>query len=144
LGNIIDALEISKKYSTESIRYFLLSEADVVNDSDFSELLFKRHVNLLADQYGNLLLRAFGKTLYPEITEIKLSKITNQDLQLINSLNNLYNLINLNYEQGNFKAGLRHVWKILRDANKLFEDEKPWLLKPKDERLQTLQFIIIE
>lgn len=57
LENAIDPLELINKYSTDSLRYFLL-RCNVFEDSEFSEeVLIERNNKELADKLGNLVSR---------------------------------------------------------------------------------------
>jgi len=57
LGNVIDPLELIKKYGADSVRYSLL-RCSVFDDSDFSEeILISRNNDELADKLGNLVSR---------------------------------------------------------------------------------------
>ena len=61
LGNIISPLELLKKYSKDSLRYFLLRNIPFGEDGDFSEkVLVERHNNELANKLGNLVSRVTG------------------------------------------------------------------------------------
>jgi methionyl-tRNA synthetase len=43
------------------------------------------------------------------------------------------------------QEALRKVWELVSDANKLVEDEKPWILKKEDEaRLDTVLYDLLE
>ena len=58
LGEIIDPFEISKKYDSDIIRYFLLREISPFEDGDFSEHRLKERYNSdLAQGIGNLVSR---------------------------------------------------------------------------------------
>lgn len=58
LGNVIDPVEFVKKYSTDSLRYFLLRHLHPFEDSDFSEARFRELYNAnLANGLGNVAAR---------------------------------------------------------------------------------------
>lgn len=81
-GNVIDPLELSKKYQTDTIRYALL-KCPVFDDSDFSEeLIIERNNNELANKLGNLVSRVstLAEKYGIEKTKEKLSK---EDLEEI-------------------------------------------------------------
>ncbi len=57
-NNAIDPVELAAKYSTDAVRYALLSEFQVGNDGDFSfERLEAKYKSDLANNWGNLLNR---------------------------------------------------------------------------------------
>jgi len=58
LGNIIDPLELVRKYGTDAVRYFLLREIPSTEDGDFTyEKFEKRYNSDLAAGLGNLVAR---------------------------------------------------------------------------------------
>ncbi len=58
VGNVVSPLKLLKKYSADSLRYFLLRATPFGDDGDFSEkVLIERHNNELADKLGNLVSR---------------------------------------------------------------------------------------
>ncbi len=57
-GITIDPIDLAKKYSTDSLRYFLMRSISFGEDGDFSEkALIERHNSELADKLGNLVSR---------------------------------------------------------------------------------------
>lgn len=60
LGNVIDPEAITKRYGTDQVRYFLLSEISTTGDGDFSYTRAEQRINSdLANDYGNLASRIF-------------------------------------------------------------------------------------
>src|SRR5207244_2512603 len=58
LGNVVDPVELQKKYGAEQIRYYLTRQIPVNQDGDFSiEDVEKRIEDDLANDLGNLLNR---------------------------------------------------------------------------------------
>ncbi|MBL7101069.1 MAG: methionine--tRNA ligase [Nanoarchaeota archaeon] len=126
LGNVIDPLEIIKKYSADTIRYFLLREIPFGQDGEFSEKkLIERHNQELANDLGNLLRRTtvlIEKNFAGKIPKkgkddlckkLKFSKIDNymKKLETHNALN--------------------EIWKFIKECNKYINDKTPWNIKDK-------------
>ncbi len=62
-GNIIDPFVLADKYSTEALRYYLISDIATGQDADFSEeRLIERYNADLANSLGNLLNRTLNMT----------------------------------------------------------------------------------
>jgi methionyl-tRNA synthetase len=60
LGNILDPIEIIKKYGIDPLRYYLIKEVSIGNDGSISLKSLKDCVNNdLANNYGNLCQRVF-------------------------------------------------------------------------------------
>src|SRR3989344_7605285 len=120
LKNTIDPLVLSKQYSSEVIRYYLIREIPFGEDGDFSEKkLIERNNNELSNDLGNLLQRVIVLTK-------KNKNITQQKID-----QNLFKKLNLeqikkemkNYELHN---ALSTIWKFINDCNKYINDNKPW------------------
>lgn len=58
LGNVVDPIELVKKYGLDAVRYYLLREIPSTDDGDFSEEKFKTRYNAdLANGLGNYTAR---------------------------------------------------------------------------------------
>ncbi|MBU0898289.1 MAG: methionine--tRNA ligase [Nanoarchaeota archaeon] len=124
VGNVIDPVEMSKKYSSDSLRYFLLREIPFGHDGDFSEKTLKEKINneLVAD-LGNLVNRTLT------MTEKFKGKLEGKD-----ELSKEFNLKKIegfidNYE---FHHALDEIWNFIRAANRYINDKEPWKLEGKE------------
>jgi len=116
-GNIISPLELLKKYSKDSLRYFLLRNIPFGEDGDFSEkVLVERHNNELANKLGNLVSRVTGLA-----EKIGVKKTENKLLKKLN-LKKIENLIE-NYE---FDKALNEIFAFIDICNEYIQNKKPW------------------
>ena len=147
LGNILDPLEIIKKYGIDQLRYYLIKEVSLGNDGSISLENLKNCVNNdLANNYGNLCQRVFSflkKNCGNKIPNSK--KFTDTDINLLNNLkDNLPKLKSLMDNQ-ELNEYIKMVVSFSFDANKYFNDSEPWAVKKKDpERMNTILFTIVE
>tara|TARA_B100001093_G_C26849737_1_gene1024533 strand:- start:1782 stop:3323 length:1542 start_codon:yes stop_codon:yes gene_type:complete len=147
LGNILDPLEIIKKYGIDQLRYYLIKEVSLGNDGSISLENLKNCVNNdLANNYGNLCQRVFSflkKNCGNKIPNSK--KFTDRDINLLNNLkDNLPKLKSLMDNQ-ELNEYIKMVVSFSFDANKYFNDSEPWAVKKKDpERMNTILFTIVE
>lgn len=124
LGNVIDPVYLAKKYSTDSLRYFLVKEISFGDDGDFSEkaLIAKINGELAAD-LGNLVYRTLslaekfegkieGKAELEEKLDLKKIEKHMEKLELHNALG--------------------EVWSFVRATNKYINEKEPWKLKDKE------------
>ncbi len=146
LGNILDPIEIINNFGVDQLRYYLSKEVSLGNDGNISLKNLTDCINNdLANNYGNLCQRVFAfinKNCDSEIPP--LSKVEKEDEKLndeiINSLSDLRNLID-NQELNQY---LKKVINISFNANKYFNDQKPWSLKEKNpERMNTILYTIL-
>ena len=143
LGNFVDPIEIGSKYGIDYVKYFLLRQSNINNDSDFSETDLQLHVNELSNNLGNLLKRTFPQKFHNEKEfEIFLKNTTKEDEDLIKIINELTEKIKNFYDNCDFRQGILTIMEILNKGNQHFEKEKTY--KCRGERLSTLKFIIAE
>ena len=117
-GIIVDPIELSRKYSTDSLRYFLMRNIPFGEDGDFSEeILIQRHNNELANKLGNLISRVsalcekYGieKTENKLLEKLKLEEIENcfNNYELDKALNLIFEFI----EACNFCVQVNKLWE---------------------------------
>ena len=145
LGNILDPLDIIKKYGVDQLRYYLLKEVSLGNDGNVSMENLKNCINNdLANNFGNLCQRVFtfieknckGKLPIPG----ELKKVDND---LINNLINKVPDLISNMNKQELNTYIKHVVQFSFEANKYFNDLQPWSLKEKNiNRMNTILFSI--
>mgnify|MGYP001368576042 CR=1 FL=1 len=147
IGNILDPIEIIKKYGIDQLRYYLIKEVSLGNDGNISMENLKNCINNdLANNYGNLCQRVFSfikKNCGNRIPKSKNLNISDKKLldNLKNSLPKLTNLMN-NQDLNEY---IKMVVGFSFDGNKYFNDSEPWSVKKKDpERMDTILFTIVQ
>lgn len=121
LGNVIDPLELLKKYGTDAVRYSLL-RCSVFEDSDYSEeLLIERYNNELANKLGNLVSRVSGliEKFGVEKCEVKLLKKLNKKK------------IEKHFENFELDKSLNEIFSFIDTCNEYVQQKKPWETKDK-------------
>lgn len=115
---------IIDRYSTDQVRYYLMRKGPEDRDSDFTWRDFTYIVNNeLSDLYGNFVNRTLTfiqNNFNGQIPKGKLSK------EITNELFNLYFNVGDKLEEGRFKEGLQDIMNMVKKANKIFDNEKPW------------------
>ena len=146
LGNILDPIEIINNFGVDQLRYYLSKEVSLGNDGNISLKNLTDCINNdLANNYGNLCQRVFAfinKNCDSKIPILSAVEKEDEKLndEIINSLSDLRNLID-NQELNQY---LKKVINISFNANKYFNDQKPWSLKEKNpERMNTILYTIL-
>jgi len=137
LGNAIDPVELANEYGIDAIRYYLLKDIHFGEDGDFSnERLKARYENELANDLGNLLHRVLSMT--EKYTEGKIPAKSNGEIKTWNDYDQAL-------EEFRLHDSLEAVWSVIRDANKLIEQSKPWELAKTDlKKLNEILYNLLE
>ncbi len=135
LGNVIDPVEIINEYGLDQFRYFLLREVPFGNDGDFSIRSLKNRINAdLANDLGNLCQRSLTmieKSFDSIIPES--NNLPDEYNHLINNFMDRVNLLDKMLSKQDITGYIKNVWGLISEANKFFNDKKPWELKKHDE-----------
>ncbi len=147
LGNILDPIEIINKYGIDQLRYYLIKEVSLGNDGNVSLENLKNCINNdLANNYGNLCQRVFSfieKNCLNKIPKPK--ELSKDDIKLTNTLKNDLNSLISYIDNQELNSYLKKVINYSFDANKYFNDSKPWALKKTNiDRMNTILFTIVE
>ena len=145
-GNILDPLEIIKKYGVDSLRYYLIKEVSFGNDGNISEEKLENCINSdLANNFGNLCQRVISfneKNINLKIPQS--FKFNKEDLQILNNYkNNFDNLIDF-IDNQKINEYVNFIQDQLFAANKYFNDQEPWKKKADQERLNTIVYVSLE
>ena len=146
-GNILDPLEIIKKYGIDELRYYLMKEVSHGSDGNISLKSLENCINSdLANNYGNLCQRVFSfvkNNCKNKVTKTKNisdadKKLIKQTKVLTEDLRNLMNYQNLN----NY---IKSVINISFLTNKYINDEEPWKLKKNNiEKMNNILHLSLE
>jgi methionyl-tRNA synthetase len=147
LGNVIDPVQLVETYGLDAVRYFLMREIPFGNDGDFSHpALIGRLNSDLANSYGNLVQRVLsfvakqcgGKVPQP-------GTFTQADQDLLNHAAELIAKLRDDINHQALHKYCEHIWRVISEANKYVDEQKPWSLKGSDpERMATILYVLAE
>tara|TARA_B100002052_G_scaffold299022_1_gene334779 strand:- start:1654 stop:3162 length:1509 start_codon:yes stop_codon:yes gene_type:complete len=128
LGNVIKPLELANEYGSDSLRYYLMKNMVLGQDSTFTlDSFIKRYNADLANDYGNVINRVFVlinkyfDSLIPEPGQY------NQiDLDLIENFKDLENKVFNFLENMKIHDLVEFIFSLIRLINKYLEQKAPW------------------
>lgn len=116
IGNIVDPLEVIKKYGVDATRYYLLKEIPPFSDGDFSyNRMDEIYSSDLANELGNLLSR---------LTNLA-EKYGSQGVGDNDKFQVAPEFAKLMGEY-KFNEALEFVWKKVKQLNRSIDDFAPW------------------
>ncbi|HVA96522.1 MAG TPA: methionine--tRNA ligase [Candidatus Acidoferrales bacterium] len=143
LGNVIDPVELIKKYGTDALRFYFLKYFSPFSDGDFSEEKFKTAYNAdLANGLGNLVARV-AKLCEKEDFEFTIFDYKNTKPPKVEN-----SLILQAIEKGEFNEALQIIWqsdikwghlwlnedqsRSIRTTDQTINEQQPWTLDKID------------
>ncbi|MEM5808026.1 MAG: methionine--tRNA ligase [Candidatus Aenigmatarchaeota archaeon] len=124
LGNVVDPVELSKKYSVDAVRYFLIREFPFGEDGDFSEEALINRINgeLVAD-LGNLIYRVLT------LAERYKGRIKGKP-----ELDKILDISLIDKHMGNLELqdALGAIWEFVRNTNKYINEKQVWKLEGEE------------
>jgi methionyl-tRNA synthetase len=140
LGNVIDPVQITKKYGADAVRYYFMRNISFGEDGDISEEgIIARHNNELADKFGNLISRV---TTLAEKYGIKKP---NKD-HLIEKLK--FEEIEKHLDNYEVDKALGLIFEFIDVCNEYVQSKKPWESKNKEvlyelvHSIQAISFLL--
>lgn len=127
-GNIIDPIELSSKFGSDSVRYYLLREIPLGEDGNFSvDSLVERHNSELANELGNLVYRAMS------LAEKRLDNVV-PDAKTDSALSKKLDLEKISSHMAGLEVhnALAEIFMFVSACNKYVNDTEPWKLEGKD------------
>lgn len=141
---VIWAADFMEKFDADLLRYYLVANAPLTRDTDFSWDDFQRRVNdELADVVGNFMHRTFSFThrfFQGEIPEP--GKFNEYDQQVQKEIVETPGRVGVHIENFDFREGLKEIIKLAKLGNKYFNDQEPWrTVKEEGDRAATTLYL---
>ena len=146
LGNILDPLDIIKKYGIDQLRYYLIKEVSLGNDGSISLKSLKDCINNdLANNFGNLCQRVF--TFVEKNCDSCIPKFNNfskEDEAITKNITNKIVELRKLIDKQELNQYMKEVINFSFSANKYFNDLKPWELKKNNiDRMNEVIYTIL-
>jgi len=130
LGNVIKPLDLADQYGPDALRYYLMRNMVLGQDSSFTfDTFTSRYNSELANDYGNLVNRIL--ILISKHFDNKIPEKTNYDdieLDLIASIKQITEKVMIKYNSFKIHDALSLIMQLFRSVNKYLEVQAPWKL----------------
>lgn len=141
LGNVIDPVEFTEKYSKDLLVLYLLSSFNIGQDWDFDQNQAILTYNAkLANNLWNLLNRATVLTL--KLEQENGFENVEFDKNILENLKNYENIFKNSFEKYELKAVLDSTFKFLDDLNLFVTEKEPWKMMKDEETLMQAKNIL--
>jgi len=144
LGNVIDPDLLADKYGADALRYYLMRDNVVGQDSDFSEeRLLVRYNSDLANGLGNLVNRTINMSHRYRGGILASPPVCDPDLTALRELaKSVINRYREAFERFEIQNALEAVWELITRANALVEQKAPWKLAKQPEQAELLEAVL--
>lgn len=125
-GTGIFIKDMLEKYDSDTIRYYILANNPEKRDTNFKmDEFIQAHNKHLVGEYGNFVNRnlAFINKKFDGI--VNTGKM---DETIALHIKELYTEVGLLIRKGELRSALDLIWSLVSEANKYYDDMKPWIL----------------
>ncbi len=128
LGNVVDPFQLVQVYGADSVRYFLLQEIPFGEDGEYSEdSLKERHNQELANEWGNLVNRAFSMLEKYNDSKIPKASVDKKLAQQWSAKNFQQKMDALQLH-----VAVGDAMQFVKSCNKFVNEKEPWKLQGKE------------
>jgi methionyl-tRNA synthetase len=140
VGNIVDPVVLADKYSSDALRYYLMSDMAIGQDADFSEeRLIERYNGNLANSLGNLLNRTLNMAhRYRQGVVTKIggdSPLAAQAADLLVKYDHAF-------ERFEIHTAINRLMEFTTACNTYIEMSAPWKLAKDPNRAEALDHVL--
>lgn len=138
-GNTIDLFELTSRYGTDAVRFWLLREMSPFEDGDFTIDKFKESYNAnLANGLGNFAARvltlgsSLGKFIAPEVPNEISKEIESTKKITIDKLSEL-----------KFNEVISAIWNLISFGDNYINTNKPWAIEDLEKKKRIIFNMVV-
>ena len=135
LGNVINPMDLIDDYGVDPVRYYLMREMVLGQDSSFTmESFIQRYNSDLANDFGNLLSRV--STLMKKNYDGKIPEpgdFTDAEALIKSNGESLGEVVKEKIEAMRLNEAIEEIMQYIRSVNKYMENNAPWKLVKEDK-----------
>jgi len=133
LGNVVDPMELAKRYGVDQLRYFLLREISFGQDGSYSqEAIVNRANSELANSFGNLAQRSLSMIFKNLGGMLPVAGEAPEDLALLAEVDEACAALEREFDRFSFSTGLEAWMGAVFACNQYVDAMAPWGLKKSD------------
>jgi methionyl-tRNA synthetase len=143
-GNVLDPHILLNYFSADAIRYFMMREASIGADGNFSHEGFISRVNTdLTNDWANLVSRTTGMIeKYFNNAFSQKALYTEKEENILNNYRELEQRVLNYFDQYQFNRGLEDIFEYVNHLNRYIVDAQPWNLAKTQESLPRLEGVL--
>ncbi len=143
-GNVLDPHILLKHFSADAIRYFLMREASIGADGNFSHEGFISRVNTdLTNDWANLVSRTTGmiEKYFSNVFQ-GAALYTDKEKEIRARYVELEKTVLNHFDQYQFNRGLESVFEYINSLNRYIVEAQPWNLAKEKENEARLAAVL--
>ena len=135
IGNVINPMDLIDDYGVDPVRYYLMREMVLGQDSNFTmESFIQRYNSDLANDFGNLLSRV--STLMKKNYDGRIpdpGELSKAELRIKTEGESLCGTVNGMIMNMRINEAIENTMQYIRSVNKYMEENAPWKLVKEDK-----------
>ena len=136
VGNVVNPIDLIDEYGVDPVRYYLMREMVLGQDSNFTIESFKNRYNSdLANDFGNLLSRV--STLMKKNYEGKIPnplRLTKLEYKIKSDIEILIKSVKEKMDSMHINEAIEEIMQFIRSVNKYLEIKAPWKMVKIDKK----------